>query len=238
MEYIIEVPIKGLKAPKSRGSRSQLKDVLLSLNNNYRKFYDFASKHTNIPIQVLMSFSGVESMGKPRVSSGFATGLMQWDYRYVKSYLETEKKTGRLSPEEESVLNKYKIFFDKNGKTRNITQLDGFNPELNILIGAIILGQIISEIGLKSKGWSVDEGNKLRLDKIVAIYNGGAYSEVGKLAQTSVFAGQKVDTTSVNNFRDYASRFKRNKITPIYIDLFLGVDGFMDIITSDLKNLF
>lgn len=240
MAYFIEVPTLGLQAPKSRGTRSQIATMLKNIIKNYGRFIKVASEESNIPAPVLTAFIAVESNGDYLASaSGRGTchltlGLMQWNRQYAKSILEKEFSTNRLSDIEKNILAKYGIRFNKSGKTRAITCNDQKQPELNILIGTIILGQIISELDSKSKGWAVENNNLLRLDKIISVYNGGAYSTAGKIAQTSTYKGVPVDTTTVKKFRDLLSSF--NPTTRNYVDLIMGKDGFLDVLTSDLKN--
>ena len=240
MSYKIEIPVVGLQAPKSRGTRSQVVAMMKNIIKNYGKYISVASEQSNIPAPVITSFIAVESNGDALASaSGRGTchvtvGLMQWNRQYAKSTLEKEYSTGRLSDVEKGILAKYGIKFDKNGKTRTINCNDQKQPEVNILIGTIILGQIISELDSKSKGWAVEDDNTLRLDKIISIYNGGAFSTAGKIAQTSTFKGVPVDTTTVKKFRDLVGTF--NPTTKQYVDLIMGKDGFLDVLTSELKD--
>jgi hypothetical protein len=57
------------------------------------------------------------------------------------------------------------------GKTF-ITNNDLLNPEFNILVGTILLGQLISEF--------TEASGKIRMDKVIVIYNGGRYGKVAK----------------------------------------------------------
>jgi hypothetical protein len=240
MAYKIKVPVIGLQAPKSRGTRVQVVQMMKNIIKKYGKFIKVASEQSNIPAPVIASFIAVESNGDPLASaSGRGTchatiGLMQWNRQYAKSQLEKEYSSKRLSSVEKSILGKYGIKFDANGKTRIINCNDQQQPELNILIGTIILGQIISELDSKNKGWAVEDDNTLRLDKIISIYNGGAYSTAGKMAQTSTYKGVPVDTSTIKKFRDLVGTF--NSTTKNYVDLIMGKDGFLDVLTSELKN--
>lgn len=237
--YVVDVPIKGLKTPLSKGSRETLKQTLLKINKAYRPYLDFASKETNIPIQILISVIATESGGDPKAGGCRAvSGLMQWNRVYAKGILELENSTGRLSDAEKKVLSKYGLNFNKSGKLMSsITCNQSLNPELNILIGSIYLGQIISELGQGGSGYAIESGNKLRLDKVLAMYNAGAYGSTGKLAKKSQISGRNVDTTTVQNFRANLLKIG-NSTSANYINLILGEDGFLDILTSDLSNLF
>jgi soluble lytic murein transglycosylase-like protein len=240
MGYVLQIPVVGLQAPKTIGSRQTVKNTLKNIIDNYGKYIKVASEESNIPAPVITAFIGVESGGDALASaSGRGTchatiGLMQWNRQYTKATLEKEFSTGRLSDVEKGILAKYGIKFDKNGKTRAINCNDQKQPELNILIGTIILGQIISEIASKSKGWAVEDNDVLRLDKVISVYNGGAFSTAGKMAQTSTLRGVPVDTTSVKKFRDLVATF--NPTTKKYVDVIMGKDGFLDVLTSELKN--
>ena len=240
MAYKIEIPVIGLQAPKSRGVRSQIVTMMKNIIKNYGKYIAVASEQSNIPAPVITSFIAVESNGDALASaSGRGTchptiGLMQWNREYAKNTLEKEYSTGRLSDVEKGILAKYGVKFDKNGKTRTILCSDQKIPELNILVGTIILGQIISELDSKSKGWAVEDDNLLRLDKVISVYNGGQFSTAGKIAQTSTYKGVPVDTTTIKKFRDLVGSF--NPTTKIYVDLIMGKDGFLDVLTSELKN--
>lgn len=236
--YQVDVPIKGLFPPKIRGTRDDLKKELLYINQAYRPYLDFASKVTNIPIQIIMSVIATESRGEAKAGGCKSiAGLMQWNRFYAKGILELENSTGRLSDEEKKVLSKYGLNFNKSGKlTSSISCSQALNPELNILIGSIYLGQIISELGQGGSGYAIENGNKLRLDKVLAIYNAGAYGDTGKLAKKSKIGSRNVDTTTVQNFR--SNLLNINPTSANYINLILGENGYMDILTSDLSNLF
>ena len=241
MGYIIQVPVAGLKAPKSRGSREYIVKMLKNMISNYGKYMKVASEQSNIPAPVIASFIAVESGGDALASpSGRGTchatiGLMQWNRSYAKSTLEKEFSADRLSDVEKQILGKYGIRFDKNGKTRVINCNDQKQPELNILIGTIVLGQIISEINSKSKGWALEQDNTLRLDKIISVYNAGMYGKTGKLATDSKLGKIPVDTTSVIKYRNVLATF--NPTTKNYVDAIMGKDGYLDVLTSELKDV-
>ena len=54
------------------------------------------------------------------------------------------------------------------------------------------------------------------------------------MAQTSTYKGVPVDTTTVKKFRDLVGTF--NSTSRNYVDLIMGKDGFLDVLTSELKN--
>ena len=161
--YNLKAPQAGLKSPSSWGSRGAIKSSLEKIINNYGDTIQKISKLTNVPAKILAAFIAVESGGNPTAGpAGHVTqGLMQWNRQYIYATLEAEKRLGRLSAEEEALLKSYGIVFN-NGKVRTITNADQLKPELNILIGSILLGQFIDSYydggkgGKKQKEWATD----------------------------------------------------------------------------------
>jgi soluble lytic murein transglycosylase-like protein len=214
----VDVPATGLASPSNWGSRSQIKSMLERIWSNYGSYIKFASLNSKIPPKVITAFIAVESGGKADAgSAGHITqGLMQWNREYAKAQLERELEKGRMTPAERSKLADFGIKFDANGKTRTITNADQLKPELNILIGSIVLGQLIDNDWAK-------EGSKLRLDRVIAVYNAGAYGDTGKKARLGNYATPKALADSVN------------PITRSYIAKIVGRDGALDIIETDLN---
>ena len=234
----LSVPKANLLSPSSWGSREAIKGQVDNIMKKYGAFIRFASENAKIPSQVIASFIAVESGGNPTAggSSSPTQGLMQWNRTYAQNILETENKMGRLTPEEKAKLASFGIKFDANGKTRAITQADAVKPELNILIGTILLGQYADSYhdggkstmvsGVRRK-WAIDDKDgELRLDRIIAVYNAGAYGDTGSKARTGNYATAKQLADSVNT------------TTRSYIAKMLGVNGAMDVASTDLKSLF
>ena len=215
----ILVPATNVSSPTSWGSRASVKGMIQKIWKNYKSSIQYASKHSNIPEEVITSFIAVESGGNASAGgSGHITqGLMQWNRNYAKATLEKEYSKGRLTEGEKTKLAEYGIKFDANGKTRDITNADQLKPELNILIGAITLGQLIDT------SWGTSDG-KIHLDRVIAVYNAGAYGDTGKKARqltTPKFSTPETLSGSVNS------------ITRAYIGKMIGKDGAMDIIKKD-----
>jgi soluble lytic murein transglycosylase-like protein len=204
----------------------------------YGAFIRTASENAKIPTQVIASFIAVESGGNPTAggASSPTQGLMQWNRNFAKNILETENRLGRLTPEEKTILAKYGITFNAQGQTRTITQADAIKPELNILIGTILLGQYADSyhdggkstmVGGVRRKWAVDDKNgELRLDRMIAVYNAGAYGDAGTKARTGTHGTARLLADNVN------------AITSSYIKKMLGVNGAMDVASTDLKSLF
>jgi soluble lytic murein transglycosylase-like protein len=215
----LAIPSSGLTSPASWGSRAAIKGMLEKIWKNYGTFIKFASTNSKIPSPMLTSFIAVESGGNPTAGgSGSKTqGLMQWNRDYAKSQLEDELAKGRLTPDEKDKLAAFGIKFDKAGKTRVITQADQIKPELNILIGSIVLGQLVDTT------WGTQDG-VIRLDRVISVYNAGPYGDTGKKARLGNHASPLALANVVNT------------TTSSYIKKIMGKDGALDIATSDLKD--
>lgn len=214
----IKIPASNLTAPSSWGSKDSIKKMLENIWKNYGSFIKTAAENSKIPAAMITSFIAVESGGKVDAGpAGHATqGLMQWNRQYAKAQLEDELAKGRITKEEKEILAKYNINFDAKGKTRTITNGDQLKPELNILIGSILLGQLVDT------DWGTDNG-QVRLDRIIAVYNAGAYGETGKLARSKKHATAADLAAAVN------------PITKAYIAKIMGTNGALDIAVNDLK---
>jgi len=217
--YSLPIPTAGLTSPESWGSRKNIIDMMKNIEAKYGKFFKFASETSRIPKIMLMAFCAVESGGNPKAgSAGHPTqGLMQWNRQDAKSQLEKELKEGRLSPAEKSKLAEYGITFDSKGKTRAITNADQLKPELNILIGSIVLGQLVDT------DWGTDKGT-LRLDRVISVYNAGMYGDTGKKA---IYGGHKTPALLAADV---------NKISSAYIKKIMGKNGALDVAVTELKG--
>lgn len=205
-------PATGLTAPTSWGSKAQILKMMENINKNYGTYIQFASTESKLPKEMIASFIAVESGGNATAgASGHITqGLMQWNRNYAKSQLETELKLGRMTANEKNKLATYGIKFDANGKTRAITNADQLKPELNILIGTMLLGQLVDT------DWGT-ENNEIKLDRVIAVYNAGAYGDTGKKARSKTYKTPKDLANAVNS------------ITSAYIKKILGFDGALHL---------
>ena len=155
--------------------KSKLGEVRKTLSPVIEKM----SKMSNIPAEVLTSFIFIESGGKPNlVSSGKAVGLMQIKPEAASDVVILEKRRGKLTPDETSILVKKlgkdrtnAILNTKNlgdAKSQVIKQADMLDPELNLLIGTMYLGLLMDEH---------NEAGKIRMDKVITRYNRGYFIE-------------------------------------------------------------
>lgn len=211
-EVKLVYPAKGLKSPKSWGSSESIKKMMEKIYKDFGSAINFASKEANLPPKLIASFIAVESGGNPKAgASGHVTqGLMQWNRTYAKSQLERELKEGRMTKAERDKLASYGIKFDANGKTRAITNADQLKPELNILIGTMLLGQLVDT------DWGTED-NEIKLDRIISVYNAGAYGDTGKKARSKQYKTPEALANAVN------------PTTRAYIQKILGVEGALDL---------
>jgi len=230
-EYSLLVPDKNLTSPSSWGSRKSVASTIKKIMENYGGYIKFASDNSKIPMEILASFIAVESGGNPTAGTeGHITqGLMQWNRDFASNMLSNEKKLGRMTADEEAKLKSYGITFDSNNKTRAITNADQKKPELNILIGSMLLGQYAdSYVGGKQDKplWATDPNGNIRLDRIICCYNAGAYGQTGKLARFGNYPSPSSLAQAVN------------PTTRTYIAKIYGINGAMDVATSDEKAQF
>lgn len=217
-EVKLTYPASGLTAPTSWGSKEAIKNMMTKIYKDYGTYIDFASKESNLPKEMIASFIAVESGGNPKAgASGHVTqGLMQWNRNFAKNTLETELSTGRMTKAEKDKLASFGITFDSKGKTRAITNADQLKPELNILIGTMLLGQLVDT------DWGTEDG-EIKLDRVIAVYNAGAYGDTGKKARSKAYKTPKDLANAVNT------------VTRAYINKILGTNGALHL-TKDIKN--
>lgn len=201
-------------------TRQGLKDQMILTWAKYGKWFNYYAETSKVPAEILLAFTMVESGGNPLAGgSGSATqGLMQWNRQYVggtgnPDYTLTKEFTkGRLSQAEKDKLASFGIKFDAKGNTRSLTQKDLQNPELNILIGSIILGQYID------KEWGTDPNGTIRMDRIIALYNWG-------------IGGFKKNDIATKNLQQVMASIPAG--TKGYIEKMLGKNGALDIAMND-----
>ena len=76
--------------------------------------------------------------------------------------------------------------------------------------------------GKKQNIWAVDGNNDLRLDRMIAVYNAGAYGSIGKAGRLGNHATPKALADAVP------------EPTKSYIKKILGVNGAMDVATKEV----
>lgn len=192
------------------------------ITTKYGGYINNIARITGVPAKLITSFIFIESGGKEKAQTPYAIGLMQVGQATASDVIVKEKSTGRLTAEEEKILKRYlgqkkwsdngldKLKKDQKstGKTW-VGQWELFNPEFNILVGSILLGQLIDEF---------TESGKARLDKVVVIYNTGRYSSIAKKAIS--FTG---------NTTELIAALPKGQAD--YIRKLLGKNGTLDVLS-------
>lgn len=223
-ELTLKAPISTLTSPTSwYKTRDGLKSQIKNVWGKYSSYIKTISENTKVPANIILAFMMVESGGNPNAggSDSPTQGLMQFNKNYAggskqNTTLWTEFNKNRLTPEEKAILAKYGITFDKDGFTRAITQSDLVKPELNILIGSMILGQFIDQ------PWGKDPDGQIRMDRIIARYNWGKAG----------FEEKGIDKKNLTQIMSAVP-----STTATYIKKMLGTNGALDIIKNDLKDV-
>jgi soluble lytic murein transglycosylase-like protein len=197
----------------------KIKNKLADIDNMYGRYIKNSAQMSNVPEEIIKSVIFIESAGdKDAKNSGSgATGLMQVTPNSATDILILENQKKRFSDKEKEAMRRMlgdraaEILKIKNlGEKQIITEKDLFNPELNIFIGTIYLGILIDE--------STDNnGQEVRLDKVIARFNKGYFSD-GK--------GSKLKGT----VQDVVA--STNKETSSYIVKFLGKNGTLEAAIS------
>jgi len=181
-ELKVKIPAVAESFYDKVGAKANKDKIVNTIRPKFGKFIDNASAMSNVPSELIESFIFIESGGKPDASSPYAVGLMQVGFATASDCLVKEKGANRLSAEEEkiikatlgdrwSLLEKVKAKQTTLGKTF-ITKKDLLDPEFNITVGTILVKQLMDEF--------TEADGKIRMDKVVVIYNGGRYGAVAK----------------------------------------------------------
>jgi hypothetical protein len=216
----VSAPVVTLKAPTTWGSRSAIQGQLATIWKNYGKYIQFASRESGIDPKILTAFIAIESGGKYNAGSGNTIGLMQYNASYVNSQLKNEFLSNRLSENEKAKLSAYGFNFDAKGNTKQYTASDNLKPELNILIGSILLGQ------LADQPWGKDANGNLNLATMIVSYNSGMYSSSTKKAIASKSTSPKVVHDALAG----------NATTQSYLRKMFAPSGALDIASNELVN--
>jgi len=206
--------------------RNNVENAITKIYQTYKEEIDLVSKISNVPVSILSSFIFIESGGNEKaISSAKAIGLMQLKPDSASDILVMENNKGFLDEPEKKILAEklgkrftngilrmkflgQKVTVDGRTSAVWVTEKDLFDPLLNILIGAIYLGQLIGEH---------TENGTVRFDKIVIRYNRGYFSDNrGKNLKGDIASViQNVPTESKN-----------------FVLKLLGINGTFDVLTT------
>lgn len=170
-ELILEIPSENV-FPTEKYNADLTEKEIKARYPKYEKYFTNSSVNSKVNKSIVVGFA-YACNGLGQVDTPDNVGVMFWNKIWVSDALVGEYKLNRLTEEEKSIFKKYAIKFSKKGINRPITYADAQNPELNVTIGAIIIGQLIDNIYYGEKdttyNWSVIDG-KVRLDKILTMY--------------------------------------------------------------------
>jgi hypothetical protein len=198
----------------AKANQEKIKNVI---RPKFGSIINNVSTMSNVPKELIEAFIFIESGGNPNAQSPYATGLMQVSTATASDTLVKEKGAGRLSAPESAIIKKYlgsrysliesvKPKQTSLGKTF-ITNKDLLIPEFNVLVGSILLKQLMDEF--------TDTTGKIRMDKVIVIYNGGRY---GKVAKKVIASNEKIEEIVKMVPKETSS----------YILKLLGQDGVLD----------
>ena len=204
----IIVPITN-KAFYKDADKTGIKNKLSNIYNKYKSIIDVVSKINKVPVNLIKSVIFIESAGNENALNGAAVGLMQVEYTSATDIITRERKAGKLTEQEKLLLKKYlgdaiykKVMVAQMGDSF-ITKSQMLNPELNILIGTMYLGQVLDK-------------EKNRLDRMIARYNLGFYTK--KIPQTGTV-------------EDVLASAELRQVTKDYILKLGGKNGTLDLLS-------
>jgi hypothetical protein len=252
MSYAIKVPAINIEwqVPSNQPSwKNQAISVLKKIKGNYLKEFQNASALTGVPIDILIAFSAVESMGaRNETLNGASKGVMQVNtdtaWQVMKDQLGVST-LGKFYPLYLGCPNAFTIikalptdfWSSANLKTRQRNASEYFaikplSPEINSLIGKCIVNNAQFSIYVGSFtlaqliNGTIKKTGQIRLDHIIIKYNAGT-GRFRSLVTRKGLESSSVDTTQIYNAVPIA-------ITRGYIVKLLGINGFLDVLKQKL----
>lgn len=204
IEY--KVPALDIEAPWGKNyTPAQVKMTMGDISSRYGELISNVSKLTNVPIEIIVSIITIESAGNANVtSSAGAIGLMQLMPATANDIVKNEERKDRLTNAELIAL----------GNKKTFSTSDIYNPSINILLGAMFLGQIIDD-EIIFRGILSTYPREVKLSRVVCRYTGGYYTKLPSKYM------------SEQGLYDTVSSTKKN-----YILKMVGVNGCMDLLTK------
>lgn len=186
--------------------------VINTIKNKFGSIISNISAISNLDEYIIYGFIFVESKGNENAVSGKSIGLMQINPNTANTAIIRENLNKGLTEAEKQILRNYlgdrldallKSKFTWQLPANGVNKTDLFNPELNILISSMYINQLI----FKTK-----EGNNIRMDKVIWLYNKGEFSKLPSGGIDKVYAAS-------------------GSITGKYIRSLLGKNGVLDQLT-------
>lgn len=217
-EFSIKVPQIKSSFYDNVSAKANKDKVENIIRPKYGDLIDKVADLVGLPSVLIESFIFIESGGKEKAQSPYATGLMQLNGATASDTLVFEKGAGRLDKGEIEILKKYLgsrySLLDKvKPKQRSIgktfiTNADLLKPEFNVLVGSMLLKQLTDEFS---------ENGKIRFDKVITVYNGGRYGKAAK--KVIAFKG------SIDEMLSFVPKETSN-----YIKKLVGTNGVLDVL--------
>lgn len=181
-----------------------------NLRANYGPSISQAATLANVPAAVIESVCFIESAGVANArSSAGAVGLMQLTPDTCVTVIHLDYKAGRISTEQATVLSKYlgaklsnikklRYLGDPKAGDTSLTASMVQPPEVNLLIGAMLLGRLIDQ---STDLLSVTD-KLIRWDKVIVRYNAGYFYKLPAKAKTvsDVMAEAKKKSSETYNY--------------------------------------
>lgn len=194
--------------------KQELKSVMPTIKSKYGSIVSRVAAACNLPEALIYNFIYIESRGQANTKSGQSIGLMQINASTCNYVIIYENKSKAISPDEMAMLKKWLgdrlpgILAKKytwQVPDRGVTEADLYNPEFNILMGAMLISQLLKKTA---------ENGKIRLDRVIWKYNRGEFSKLPSGDILEVYNKAKGSPTAT------------------YIVATLGKNGAMDYLTA------
>ena len=160
-EFNIKIPQIQKSYYDSVAAKANKDKIENIIRPKYGDMIDNIAELVGLPSVLIESFVFIESGGDEKAQSPYALGLMQLNGATASDTLVFEKGAGRLDKGEIQILkkylgNRYSILDKVKPKQKSlgktfITNSDLLKPELNLLIGSILLKQLTDELTEKGK---------------------------------------------------------------------------------------
>jgi len=222
MTLISRIPMTAESFYDDKEAQANLTKIQ-SLRARYGSLIQQAARLANVPSAVIESIAFIESAGNENARSGAgAVGLMQLTPDTGTTIIHLDDQGKRISAEQAAVLGKYlgakltnirKLRYlgdPKAGDTRLTADLVQ-PPEVNLLIGAMLIGRLIDQ---STELISVTD-KLIRWDKVIVRYNAGYFYKLKAKSVPDVLAEAKSKSAETYN----------------YIIKFVGKNGLLPMLT-------
>jgi len=184
-----------------------------TIDDKYGRLFSEVASLTHMTPLILKGFAMIESGGDPNAGNSCCVGFMALHTSFAGAVLYNENKKGRLTSGEKAYLTKYlgasRLQAQLNKGTNVLTRAEIKKPEVNLMLGAIMLGQLMDKY---------TTNGKIRWEFVIAEYNWN-YQKAEKLFKT--YKNSSTDTI--------LAKASMPPATKKYIVQFLGKNGVLDI---------